>query len=290
VHLVPSGDKQGSMKFARLKQGSVETIVGTSPEDWNTVKNLLSPTIEPIGSLVYCVGLHPWKVARYADTKWLQTLENLLLNHSELQVGEIGLDKAWVPPEGLQQEANFHLQLKVFKKQLELAGKLERSASVHCVKAHSALMETLSSIKLDLFPNSIYMHSWSGSADITRQLVKKKFGQKIYFGVSAHVNLRGLIARDWDGKTAGELIASQLWRRKEKLWSKFCGRLNEIPLNKLLLESDLAGFESSLAKRKDSLCLITAVVADALRLTFDQTTTLCLSNLKVFHRHKAIDR
>jgi hypothetical protein len=49
-------------------------------------------------SVVACLGLHPWYAHDPGDAEWLPRLRHLLLQHPAVAVGEIGLDRQWVPP------------------------------------------------------------------------------------------------------------------------------------------------------------------------------------------------
>ena len=54
-------------------------------------------------------------------------------------MGEIGLDKLWVAP-----DTNMHhwdAQVELFERQMELATKLDRPVSLHCVKCEGWMMD-----------------------------------------------------------------------------------------------------------------------------------------------------
>lgn len=124
---------------------------------------------------------------------WLQKLKGLLLKHPGCLVGEIGLCKQarFVRTyEGGKAEA-LALQREVFRAQLVLACELRRSASVHCVNQHNALLEVLQSLvellltnqqshqetRLECPPPALYLppaialHSFTGTANQVRQLL-----------------------------------------------------------------------------------------------------------------------
>lgn len=99
------------------------------------------------------VGIHPWR-AHAASPGWLDRLETVLVQHARHRapgflVGEIGLDKAARTPETGRCE--YAAQKAVFAAQLQLAAKLGRPISVHCVKAAGTMYVRW------LHPNHVFM-------------------------------------------------------------------------------------------------------------------------------------
>lgn len=115
-------------------------------------------------------------------------------------IGELGLDKMFrIPSNGyygnqeIQEDikltncrVKMDHQMMVFTKQLELAQKLERPISVHCVKAHGPLYDTIKQYDIPL----IILHSFSGSVDQAKRWVKDytKRNQKLKFSFSNYIN------------------------------------------------------------------------------------------------------
>ncbi len=124
----------------------------TGPADWDAVRKLSeqSPSIVPF------FGLHPWLIAE-AGGDWLAPLGQLLRD-TRSGVGECGLDA--LKPPSLAEQA------EVLKRQLELAVLLDRPVAVHCVRAWGPLLEILRASR----PLRFLVHSYSGSADVTREL------------------------------------------------------------------------------------------------------------------------
>uniref|UniRef100_A0A7S1YSS2 TatD related DNase n=1 Tax=Ditylum brightwellii TaxID=49249 RepID=A0A7S1YSS2_9STRA len=135
----------------------------------------------------------------------------LLKQHPNAIVGEIGLCKVAkfirTYPDG--KTAALTLQQKVFQEQLQLAAKLKRPTSVHCVKSHGVLLSILKEMKekakLELkeirkkkknggggggneinesdfvrsaFPPAIGMHSFTGTAHHVKELLA--FEESLY--------------------------------------------------------------------------------------------------------------
>ena len=127
------------------------------PEDWNFVDELaaLDDRIIPFW------GVHPW----YADKLeegWEREFEGFLKDRRG-GIGEIGLDKAR-PGNGLDR------QIKIFRQQLEIAGRLSRPMAIHCVQAWGDLVRIL---REDVGSAARFMiHSYRGSVETLRELVK----------------------------------------------------------------------------------------------------------------------
>lgn len=130
------------------------------------------------------------------DSEWLVRMEELLLEHPNCLVGEIGLCKIakWVRnfPDG--KSAAMEIQKEIFRKQMEIAAKLRRPVSVHCVNSHgifvaaiNELLErnlnegdttkmngsrsTSDSSRRFLLPPAIAMHSFTGTAHHVKELL-----------------------------------------------------------------------------------------------------------------------
>ena len=145
-------------------------VNGTSPEDWDEVLDY--PKQFP--SVIPCIGLHPWFINE-VDDNWLDLLEQKL-KASNAQIGEIGLDQ-WV------EDRDEETMEGVFREQLNLAEKLHRSVSVHCLKAHGWLQSVLADQGI---PSAgMMLHGFSGSAEIVKQLSNKY--DNLYFSFAGNV-------------------------------------------------------------------------------------------------------
>lgn len=116
-------------------------------------------------------GVHPWFVAQQ-PTDWLIQLERWLEHFPQAAVGEIGLDYA-------RQHLSRNLQHSFFQSQLELAHRLGRPASIHCVRAWDTLADILKSCPS--LPSGILLHSFNGTAS----LVEPFLAVGTYFGFHA---------------------------------------------------------------------------------------------------------
>jgi TatD DNase family protein len=95
-------------------------------------------------------------------------------------IGELGLDFRKDVLESNPKD----LQIRYFKKQLEMAANLDKPATIHCVRAHGEMLKLLKDLnkaKLQTKPHLI-MHSYGGSPDITRSMLKLT-NLNIYFSL-----------------------------------------------------------------------------------------------------------
>ena len=208
-------------------------LMGTAESDWDDVARLAAAlrgdTAGLWGQVHEGFGVHPWHAHR-VSSEWLERLEALLAANPRAVVGEIGLDKASKTPETGRCEKE--AQERVFLAQWDVACRLCRPVSVHCVKAHGFLAElcrksnpaprTKQAGPLAPHPPAVALHSYSGSADIAAQLVGlRATGTRYYFG-----------------------FAHAISARTPQLWDRLKGCLRVIPRDRVSLESDLENPET----------------------------------------------
>lgn len=119
---------------------------------------------------MYCaVGIHPSDGLRYADPDVALAELDALLGTKEsrkrdkiVALGEIGLDYYWDPDKKVE-------QAYLLEKQLQLAEKHDMPVIIHDREAHGDCFETV------LRHPSVrgVFHSYSGSAEMARELVKR---------------------------------------------------------------------------------------------------------------------
>ncbi|CAK0745558.1 hypothetical protein CVIRNUC_001628 [Coccomyxa viridis] len=183
---------------------------GCSESDWEEVIAIGREHEAVIPNL----GLHPWWVKQRTDS-WVVRLRQLLIAHPGAGLGECGLDHARADGVGSEEQA------AVFSEQLRLGKELQRPISVHCVKAFGELSNIVQ--KAGPFPAGLVLHSWMGSAEMTKQLARI---EGVYFSISGHT--LGL-----SDKKLGPM-------------------LQQIPLARLLLETDSPDGMPPLQKRHSS--------------------------------------
>ena len=181
--------------LARAAEAGVARFVcnGSCESDWPEVASLARRDAR----IIPCFGLHPWYAGERSG-RWLDELErHLSLMPSGL--GEIGLDK-W--KEGLDEAA----QEEVFRKQFDLASRLQRPVMVHCVRAWGWLMDVLGSSPP--LPRGMLIHAFGGAAELIRPLADRG----AYFSF------------------AGDVLDEAKARKRASL--------QDVPLDRLLLETD----------------------------------------------------
>ena len=146
-------------------------VNATNEEEWPVVAALAREHDWIIPSH----GVHPWDSG---DRKagWLENLRAVLVADPAAGVGEIGLDR-WII-DGVRPDdpriagirvAPLAEQIEVFAAQLALAAELNRAASLHCVQAFGAVLETLQ--KSPRAPRGFLLHGYGGPAEMIRTFV-----------------------------------------------------------------------------------------------------------------------
>lgn len=133
-------------------------VNGTREDDWPAVAALAARVPWVIPSF----GLHPWQVPG-RSLYWKDALATALAEYPHGGVGEIGLDR-WIDGHDLP------LQLECFAYQLELAARLDRLVSIHCIQAWGALWDALRVARLP--GRGFLIHAYGGPAEMVAGFVK----------------------------------------------------------------------------------------------------------------------
>lgn len=134
-------------------------VNGTCVEDWERVAELAArePWVVPQ------FGYHPWKV-RQRPADWRERLEERLLRHPQAGVGEAGLD-AWVRGHDLADQA------EVLRFELDLAARLDRPVTLHCLKAWEELERIVR--KSSLPEGRFLIHACAAPRSVARGLLDR---------------------------------------------------------------------------------------------------------------------
>eukprot|EP00565_Helicotheca_tamesis_P009592 CAMPEP_0185727878 /NCGR_PEP_ID=MMETSP1171-20130828/3436_1 /TAXON_ID=374046 /ORGANISM="Helicotheca tamensis, Strain CCMP826" /LENGTH=480 /DNA_ID=CAMNT_0028396523 /DNA_START=585 /DNA_END=2027 /DNA_ORIENTATION=- len=188
---------------------TIRLSCAVSESDWTQTLQYASTS----KSILPALGIHPWYLSSLSPT-YLHDLEILLQQHPNAIVGEIGLCKVakFIRTYEEGKTAALELQRRVFREQLELAVRLKRVVSVHCVQQHGVLMSLLKEMReeakiriakerkleqkgdgreeegggddnskwclADAFPPKIGMHSFTGTAHHVKELLA--FEESLY--------------------------------------------------------------------------------------------------------------
>ncbi len=193
-------------------------IMSTHPRDFEPVLKLATHTLpmeQPHIKIVPCFGVHPWFLHELSDEDWnrvphssslvssslsmppapawLTAMEQLLLQNPCSIVGEIGLDGFHFDGKTRKLVSPVEKQVEAFRLQLELASRLKRPVSIHCVRSFGPLMETLSKVKKTHgLPPKLYFHAFGGKSGTVDQLVALcgREAGRVYFGFAPIINAR----------------------------------------------------------------------------------------------------
>jgi TatD DNase family protein len=176
-------------------KGVIEAIVcGTSPNDWDEIEQICNQNTHKLHP---GYGVHPWYVKDLKEG-WMEELEKKLRENKTAHVGEIGIDKHF------PNLADIETQKAVMIEQVEIAKKMQRSVTIHCVKAQAEVMEVLKTCQFHKTGIPIVLHSFNGNLEQLDQYLK--FSDHIYFSLNCKFNRDNV--------------------------------MRKIPLNRLLIESD----------------------------------------------------
>ena len=183
-------------------------IMSTQPPDYSVVSALAATTTRTTNSVVVpAFGVHPWWMHELSDDDWERTkgdvegeppfvlprwgwdLYQAVRDCPQAAVGETGLDGFHFDPTTHELTCSMETQVAAFRIHLDIAAKLDRPVSVHCVRSFGPLLETLSSSKrAKTLPRKVYFHAFGGKVGTVDQLVS--ICEETYFGFAPVVNFR----------------------------------------------------------------------------------------------------
>ena len=146
------------------------------------------------------VGISPNDIPQNEDELWksIAQIEELAKNKKVVAIGEIGLDYYW-------NKDNKNIQQEVFKKQIEIANKLDLPIVIH---TRDAIMDTLQILKENVVLNKGVFHC----CPLNRELIKEALKLNFYISFSGVITFK-------NAKNVDEII-------------------NIVPIDKMLIETD----------------------------------------------------
>ena len=170
---------------ADLVRAGVASVVvnATNEDEFSVVASLCSQLsaanaqLSAPLSFLPSYGIHPWDCGQ-RTSDWLQLLRAVLLADPRAGVGEIGLDR-WIinsirpddPRIAGLRVAPLAEQSEVFAAQLDLAGELNRPASIHATQAYGAALDVLRAAPR-LPVCGFLMHGYGGPFELIKPLVE----------------------------------------------------------------------------------------------------------------------
>jgi len=110
------------------------------------------------------VGFHPHE-AKYLDEENLKELEKLAKKNKVVAIGETGLDYYW-------KHSTLACQMEAFKKQINLARKLNLPLIIHDREAHQDTLKILDEEAKGL---KILLHCFSGDLDMAKVCIERGY-------------------------------------------------------------------------------------------------------------------
>jgi TatD DNase family protein len=144
-----------------------------SIEEW-VMMNLMAKDFPPddIDNGYYSVGFHPYNVGKADEKETLNKVRKAVEHPRVLAIGEIGLDKSI--------EAKMEDQVRVFEKQVEIAGEAQLPVILHVVRAFN---EMIAFMKTHRPAVPMIIHGYNGGVQVADELVRAgfliSFGQAI---------------------------------------------------------------------------------------------------------------
>lgn len=137
----------------------------SSIEEW-VMMNLMAKDFPPddIENGYYSVGFHPYNIGRVDEDETLNRVKKAVEHPRVLAIGEIGLDKSIEPA--------MEDQLRIFKKQVEIAESAGLPVVLHVVRAFNEMIEFMRA-QQPVVP--MIIHGYNGSPQMAEALVKAGF-------------------------------------------------------------------------------------------------------------------
>jgi len=140
-----------------------------TPEESLQVLNVFAQDLKTVNSQsLYSAGLHPWHILENDTDECLLKIEKAGSDKRMIAIGECGLDRLI--------NTNFEIQQFIFRKQIDIAEKLQKPLIIHCVRA---VNELIAIKKQSQSKVPWILHGFTGNQEITRSLIRHGF----YFSV-----------------------------------------------------------------------------------------------------------
>jgi len=151
-------DVEGIVAACRARGIAKMVVNGTRESDWDRVADLAERYPDLV---IPSYGLHPWW-SRERSQRWREDLESRLRANPVAGIGETGLDRWMENPDPADQE-------EILVAHLELAARLNRPLSIHCLRSWGQLLDVLKAHPRPA--RGFLLHSYGGPAEMVRTFV-----------------------------------------------------------------------------------------------------------------------
>lgn len=190
------------------------------------------------------IGFHPCNIKGYTDEEY-NWLENAAKDEKVVAIGEIGFDFHW-------DTTTKEEQIVAFKKQIEIAKRVNKPICIHSRDAHLATFEVLKETNASMVGG--VLHSYSGSSEMAKEYIKMNF----IFGISGPVTFK-------NGKSMKEVV-------------------NDIPLKYIITETDSPYLTPSPYRGTENgpkyIPLIAEEIASIKEISIDEVKLEIMNNVK----------
>jgi len=165
-HLDALTDLKTQLDEARDANITRFLLPAVAPSNWQRCIEIS----ESVEGCYLALGIHPQCVRELSDddiSHALTALPELLHKHNAVAVGEIGLDWRWD-----SSDVDRDRQISCFEAQLDIAARMKLPPIIHCLDAHGKFLEIWNAHTCRQETPGI-MHSYSGSAELVEEYVKR---------------------------------------------------------------------------------------------------------------------
>ncbi len=158
------------------RRENVAALVGNSM-DLDTSKASVDLSLRNLPLVYAAVGLHPWS-AQTAQIEEVNRIEALVREKRDhvFAIGEVGLDRSYAKTEDKLEQ-----QHRIFKRQLELAERMNLPVIVHSRNSAREVLDTLKSYA----QKRVLMHWYTGPLEYVRYIADNgwslSFGPSIFY-------------------------------------------------------------------------------------------------------------
>lgn len=184
THIYMSDFPDPAAEVRKALEAGVDRMVfpGTEPTDFEPRKQLAA--MFP-GTVFLGAGVHPTEMSDDPEAD-LRAVEKELRENlgAYVAVGEIGIDLYW-------DTSRREEQLRVFRRQCELAAELDLPIIIHCREGLDDVLAVLSS--LEKIPRGVF-HSFTGTAEDVSRI--REVSPDFFFGINGIVTFKNARIRE----------------------------------------------------------------------------------------------